>query len=132
MNYNSIGIGIPLPLFNRNQGNIKQAKIGIQSSQLQLEGAQDAVESQVANAYLGAVRAEKLLKSFDPKFQENVNHLIGEVTKNFEKRYINLLEFTDFYDAYKQNVVQLNNLRFNRVSQLEQLNFTTGTRIFNK
>jgi len=132
MNYNSIGVGIPLPLFNRNQGNIKQAKIGIQSSQLQLEGTQDAVESQVANAYLAAVRAEKLLSSFDPKFQGNINHLIGEVTRNFELRNINLLEFTDFYDAYKQNVVQLNNLRFNRVSQLEQLNFTTGTRIFNK
>ena len=131
-NYNSIGVGLPLPFFNRNQGNIKQAKIGIESSQLQLEGAQDAVESQVANAYLGAVRTEKMLKSFDPKFQDNISDLIVEVTKNFEKHNISILEFTDFYDAYKQNVVQLNNLRFNQMSQLEQLNFTTGTRIFNK
>ncbi len=132
MNYNSIGVGLPLPFFNRNQGNIKQARIGIESSQLQLEGVQDAVESQVANSYIGAVRAEKLLNSFDPKFEENNSKLVEEVTKNFEKRNISLLEFTDFYDSYKQNVVQLNNLRYNRVSQLEQLNFTTGTRIFNK
>jgi cobalt-zinc-cadmium efflux system outer membrane protein len=132
MNYNSIGVGLPLPLFNRNQGNIKQAHIGIESSKLQLEGVQDAVESQVANAYIGAVRAEKLLNSFDPKFEENNSKLVEEVTKNFEKRNISLLEFTDFYDSYKQNVVQLNTLRYNRASQLEQLNFTTGTRIFNK
>ena len=58
--------------------------------------------------------------------------MVEEVTKNFEKHNISLLEFTDFYDSYKQNVVQLNNLRYNRISQLEQLNFTTGTRIFNK
>ncbi len=130
--YNSIGIDFPLPFFNRNQGNIKQAKLGIKSSEVQLESLQDALESQVAKAYLEALRAEKLLNSFDPKFEENINHLIGEVTKNFQSHNITLLAFTDFYDSYKQNVVQLNNLRFNRISQLEQLNFTTGTRIFNK
>ena len=130
--YNSIGLDFPLPFFNRNQGYIKQAKLGIQSSKLQLEGARDAVESQVANAYLGAVRAEKLLNSFDPKFEGNITHLIGEVTRNFKAHNISLLEFTDFYDSYKQNVVQLNNLRYSYMSQLEQLNFTTGTRIFNK
>ena len=99
---------------------------------MQLEGAQDVVESQVANSYAGALRAEKLLRSFDPKFEGNINHLISEVTKNFHAHNISLLEFTDFYDSYKQNVVQLNNLRFSRLSQLEQLNYTTGTRIFNK
>ena len=131
-NYNSVGVDFPLPFFNRNQGNIKQAKLGVQSSQVQLEGARDAVESQISNSYIGAVRAEKLLNSFDTKFEGNINYLIGEVTKNFEKHNISLLEFTDFYDSYKQNVVQLNNLRYSRMSQLEQLNFTTGTRIFNK
>jgi outer membrane protein, heavy metal efflux system len=130
--YNSVGVDFPLPFFNRNQGNIKQAKLGIQSSQVQLESAQDGVESQIAKAYSGAVRAEKLLNSFDPGFQGNIDNLIGEVTKNFAKRNISLLEFTDFYDSYKQNVVQLNNLRYSLVSQLEQLNFTTGTRFFNK
>ncbi len=130
--YNNIGIDFPLPFFNRNQGNIKQAKTGVLSSKVQLESTQDAVESQVANVYLGALRAEKLLKSFDQSFEENNRHMVDEVTKNFEKRNISLLEFTDFYDSYKQNVVQLNNLRFNRISQLEQLNFTTGTRIFNR
>jgi outer membrane protein, heavy metal efflux system len=131
-NYNSIGFGFPIPIFNRNQGNIKQAKIGIQSSKIELQGLQDVIESQIANAYIGAVRAEHLLQSFDPKFEEDFNSLISEVSKNFEKRNISILEFIDFYDSYKQNVVQLNTLRYNLTSQLEQLNFTTGTRIFNK
>jgi cobalt-zinc-cadmium efflux system outer membrane protein len=130
--YNSIGLDFPLPFFNRNQGYIRQAKVGVKSSEVQLQGAQDAVESQISNAYLAAVRAEKLLTSFDPRFEGNIRHLIDEVTRNFKAHNISLLEFTDFYDSYKQNVVQLNNLRYNRISQLEQLNFTTGTRIFNK
>ena len=131
-NFNSIGVSIPLPLFNRNQGNIKQANVMIGSGKLQLTGMQDQLESEVANRYLGAVRAEKLLNSFDPGFPADFDNLIGEVLKNYEKRNLTMLEFIDFYDSYKQNVLQLNNLRYNRISQLEQLNFATSSRIFNK
>ena len=131
-NFNSIGVSIPLHLFNRNQGNIKQATAMIESGKLQVSALQDNLESEVANRYLGAVRAEKLINSFDPKFSNDFNFLIGEVLKNYEKRNITLLEFIDFYESYKQNVLQLNNLRYNRISQLEQLNYTTGSQIFNK
>ncbi len=130
--FNAVGFGVNMPIFNRNQGNIKQAVAQTESSKLQVNATQDAIESQVANSYIGAVRAEKLLNSFDPAFEGDFNTLIKEVTKNYERRNISILEFIDFYDSYKQNVLQLNNLRYNRISQLEQLNFTTGTNIFNK
>lgn len=131
-NYNNIGFGLSVPIFNRNQGNIKQADAMVAGAQVQLNVAQDAIESQVANAYLGALRAEKLLKSFDPAFAAKLDTFIADVTKNYERRNISLLEFIDFYDSYKQNVVQLNNLQFSLLSQFEQLNFTTGTNFFNK
>ena len=131
-NYNSLGVGFDIPFFNRNQGNIKQARAMVESSKLELTGIQDELESQVANSYAGALRAEKLLNSIDTKFDTDFNKLINEVTINYEKRNISLLEFIDFYDSYKQNVLQLNNLKYNRVSQLEQLNYTTGTQFFNK
>lgn len=130
-NYNYLSLDVPLPMFNRNQGNIRQAKAGLTSSELQLQGTQDAVENQVQNAWMGALRAEKLLGSFDPSFEQNFSALLTAATQNFEKRNISLLEFIDLYDAYKQNVVQLNTLKYNLVSQLEQLNYTTGTRLFN-
>lgn len=129
--YNNVGVGFVVPLFNRNQGYIRQAEIGVRSSELIAQGASDAVQSQVANVYLGAVRAEKLLASFDSRFEESQGRLLQAVTENFQRHNISLLEFTDFYDAYKQAVVQLNNLRFGRVSQLEQLNYTIGTTLFN-
>ena len=130
-NFNSIGFSIPLPVFNRNQGNIKQAGAMLESAKLQLAGKKDQLESEVANRYQGAIRAEKLLGSFDPKFESDFDFLIGEVLKNYERRNLTLIEFIDFYEAYKQNVLQLNNLKYNRISQLEQLNYTTGTHLFN-
>ena len=129
-NFLSGGIEFNLPFFNRNQGNIKQARIAIDQSKVQLQSQQNQVESDIATNYRGAVRLEKLYNSFDPQFKQDFTHLIQEVFKNYEKRNIGLLEFLDFYDSYKTNTLQLNTLEFNRVTSLEQLNYVTGTPFF--
>jgi len=131
-NFLGASIAIDLPFFNRNQGNIKQAHIAIDQSKIQLQDKQDQVESDVASNYKNALRLEQLNNSFDPAFKDDFTHLIQEVAKNYEKRNISLLEFLDFYDSYKTNVLQLNTLRFNRVISLEQINFITGTPFFNQ
>ena len=130
-NFLGAGIEFSLPFFNRNQGNIKQARIAIDQSQLQLQSQQDKMESAVATDYKGALRLEKLYNSFDPQFKQDFNHLIQEVFKNYEKRNISMLEFLDFYDSYKTNTLQLNTIELNRVISLEQLNYDTGTLFFN-
>jgi cobalt-zinc-cadmium efflux system outer membrane protein len=131
-NYLGAGVGFSLPFFNRNQGNIKQARIAIDESKVQLQSKQDQVESDIATSYKSALRLEKLYNSFDPAFKADFNHLIQEVFKNYEKRNISLLEFLDFYDAYKANTLQLNALQLNRFTSLEQLNYVTGTPFFNE
>lgn len=131
-NFVGAGIAFSLPFFNRNQGAIKQARIAIDQSKAQLESQQSQIESDVATSYKGALRLETLYNSFDPQFKTDFNHLIQEVSKNYQKRNISLLEFLDFYDSYKTNTLQLNNIQLNRVTSLEQLNFVTGTRFFNR
>ena len=61
-----------------------------------------------------------------------MKNLIDQVTINFQKKNITILEFLDFYESYKQNVLQMNQLRFNKMSALEQLNFSIGKIIFNQ
>jgi len=130
-NYNSAGLAFSLPLFNRNQGGIKQARIAIDQNKAQLQSQQDQVESDVAGSYKSALRLENLYNSFDPKFKGDFSHLIGEVMKNYQKHNISLLEFLDFYDSYKSNVLQFNNLQMDRVDSIEQLNYVTGSSVFN-
>ncbi len=130
-NYNSIGVGIPLPLFNRNQGNIRNAQIQIDVNKVNYENGIDKVKNDVSTNYITAVRSEKLLQGFDPSFDSDLQHLINEVSINFQKKNITLLEFLDFYESYRQNVLQLNQLRFDKMSALEQLNFAVGKIIFN-
>jgi outer membrane protein, heavy metal efflux system len=130
--YNAIGISFPLPLFNRNQGNIRNAKIQTEISKVQYESGLERVKNDVTTNYITALRSEKLLLGFDPTFEDNMKNLIDQVTINFQKKNITLLQFLDFYESYKQNVLQMNQLKFNKMSALEQLNFSIGKIIFNQ
>lgn len=131
-NYANGGIEFSLPFFNRNQGNIKAARVAIEQSKVQLQSQQDQVANDLATDYKGALRYEQLYNGLDPNFNRDFTHLIGEVLKNYQRRNISLLEFLDFYDAYKSNVLQYNNILYGRLSSLEQLNYVTGTQFFNK
>ena len=128
----SAGVNLSLPFFNRNQGAIKQAKIAIDQSQVQLQSQQEQVESDVTVNFKIALRLEKMSNSFDPKFKDDFTHLIQEVYKNYQQRNISMLDFLDFYDSYKTNTLQLNALQLNRILSLEQLNYVTGTPFFNQ
>jgi cobalt-zinc-cadmium efflux system outer membrane protein len=131
-NYVGGGIEFNLPFFNRNQGGIKQARVAIDQSKVQLENQQNQVAMDLATSYKGALRLEKLYNSFDPAFKGDFTHLIHEVYKNYQLRNISLLEFIDFYDSFKTNTIQLNNIQLSKINSLEQLNYVTGTPFFNQ
>ncbi len=131
-NYNFIGMQIDLPFFNRNQGNIKSAIFSAESSKYKLQNAEDHVKADVISAYANALEANRLYNEFDKKFITDLDNLNEEMIKNFEKKNISLIEFLDYYDAYKENAVQFNNLLYNRINAFENLNFSVGKDITNK
>ena len=131
-NYNFIGLQIDLPFFNRNQGNIKSATFNLENSQYKVKSTEDIVKSDVLGAYANAVETNQLYKKFDNTFLTDLDTLNQEMLKNFEKKNISLIEFLDYYDAYKENAVQLNTLLYNRINAFENLNFSVGKDIISK
>lgn len=129
-NYTGLGMHIPLPLFNRNQGEIKKAKIAIDAGKNQLNQQESALQNEVFNSYKSALRTESLYKGFDKNFSTDFDKLIGEVIKNFKSRNLSLLEFMDFYDSYKESTLQMNDLKYQRMNAKEEINYVTGTTIF--
>lgn len=130
-NFNSLGFGMDIPIFNRNQGNIKSAKSGIDISVALQKSNEATVEEQVSRALQKALDDDKMYKKINPSFSKDFDRLMHEVLNNYQKRNLGLLDFIDFYDSYKQNTLQLNTIKFNRVSALEDLNFYTGSNFFN-
>jgi cobalt-zinc-cadmium efflux system outer membrane protein len=131
INYFGIGASIDLPVFNRNQGNIKSAKSMIDYSTATQKSAEATVEGNVFRALQKAIDNDKMYRNIDPKFLADFDRLLREVLANYQRRNITLLDFLDFYDSYKQNVLQSNSVQFSRVSAFEDLNFYTGTNFFN-
>jgi cobalt-zinc-cadmium efflux system outer membrane protein len=129
--YTSAGIAIDLPFFNRNQGNIKMSKIMIDNAMALQQSAEETVEENVVRALQKAYSRETLNQKIDPKFASDFERLAKEVVDSYTKRNISILEFLDFYDSYKQNVLQVNAMRYGKIQALEDINFYTATNFFN-
>jgi cobalt-zinc-cadmium efflux system outer membrane protein len=128
--YTGVGVSMPIPLFNRNQGEIKKAKIGIEASQLGLTRQEEIVENELYNSYQAALKTATLYNSLDTTFSESFEKLMTGVTTSFQSRNISLIEFLDFYDAYKETASQLNDLKYELMNAKETINFHAGTTIF--
>ena len=53
------------------------------------------------------------------------------IEQSYAKRLLSVVEYLDFFESYKNNLVQRKTLRANRVRAFEQLNFAVGKPIFN-
>ncbi|HEV3223313.1 MAG TPA: TolC family protein [Puia sp.] len=128
--FNSVGVSMDLPFFNRNQGNIKSAKALIANTDALQKSTEATVAENVSRSLQKAFSENKLYQSIDPNFSNDFERLMHEVLINYQRRNIGLLEFLDFYDSYKQNVLQINSIKYNRVQAFEDINYYTGTEFF--
>jgi cobalt-zinc-cadmium efflux system outer membrane protein len=128
--YTGLGVSFPIPLFNRNQGEIKKAKIAIDASNDVIRKQEHEIEIEIATSYKAALNAEKLYKSIDRNFNSSFEQLMTGVIKSYKDRNISLLEFLDFYDAYKENTNQLNDIQNQLMSAKEAINYYTGITIY--
>ncbi|MVN75322.1 hypothetical protein GO988_03190 [Hymenobacter sp. HMF4947] len=124
-NYNSITLGVAVPIFNRNQGNIAAAKAQIGQAQAQAEQQQLVVRRDVHEAYQVALRSDELYQHTS-RDTTPFSRLIDSIEQSYTKRLISIVEYLDFYEAYKNNVIQLNTLRANRMRAFENVNLSVG------
>lgn len=123
-------LGIPLPLWNRNKGNIKvaEAQLG------QVKANKDFKTLELKNEVNGALSIWKEQKtqytSLSKTINQNLDLVYQGILKNFQRRNISLLEFTDFMESYNQSTLQLNEMRKQLILFGEQINHITNTTIF--
>jgi len=128
--YTGLGLKMPIPLFSRNQGEIKKAQTGIAAAEMNIKKQEALLENEVYNSYKTALRNEKLCEEIEPAFSADFNRLIAGLIQNFKTRNVSLIEFLDLYSSYKENTLQLNKLQFERMNTRAELNYVTGSNIF--
>jgi len=129
-NYNAVAIGIPIAIFNRNQGNRAYAVQIKNSADQQLLQKQVNVQNDVFASYQKIIDAEKMNSALSTSFSADFASLLKGAESNYAKKNISLLEFVDLFESYKDNMVQYNNVRALRLSAFEELNFNVGKDVF--
>ena len=128
-NYQALTLAVAVPVFNRNQGNIQAAKAQVAGSKLLVDQQQLIVQSEVHQAYQLAARNDELFQNTDRNTAPFARLMTG-IEQSYAKRILSVVEYLDFFESYKNNLVQLNTLRANRVRAFEQLNFSVGKPMF--
>ena len=129
--YFAIGISLSVPIFNRNQGNIKAARFSIQQAGVQQEYAANRADMELFTAYTSLEKAIQLYQSTNMDLERNFEKLITGVNENFTRKNISLLEFIDYYDSYKETCIQLYEIKKNVFLAMENLNTVVGQNILN-
>jgi cobalt-zinc-cadmium efflux system outer membrane protein len=125
-NYSGLTLALPLPIFDRNQGRIKEAKYGIKQAELQYEYLKISIANQVSQAYQKYIKNSEGLSNYDPKFLNKLDELNKSVNVNFKKRNISLLEFIDQQRNFITTKIQEIELKQNFLDSVNELNFLVG------
>lgn len=129
--YFAIGVSLSVPIFNRNQGNIKAARFSIQQAGVQQEYAANRADMELFTAYTSLEKATQLYQSTNMDLERNFEKLITGVNENFTRKNISLLEFIDYYDSYKEICIQLYEIKKNVFLAMENLNTVVGQNVLN-
>lgn len=121
-NYFAVGLSVSVPLFNRNQGNIKSARLAVLQNNSRAEQARRQADNELFACYVKLEKALQLYRSSDNGLERDFNRIIEGVNAGFRKRDISLLEFIDYYQAHKETCLHLYEARKNVVMAAEELN----------
>jgi cobalt-zinc-cadmium efflux system outer membrane protein len=120
-NQMGISLGLPLPLFNRNQGGIMQAEAAVQMAEADLNKTLNQVENQVDIAYRNLVQSRRLVEAFLGGVLDDARSTLTIVERAYERGGATILDLLDaartsrmiqqnYIEAlfnYQQNVFQL-------------------------
>ncbi|HEV7382241.1 MAG TPA: TolC family protein [Dyadobacter sp.] len=130
-NYFGVSATMDLPVFNRNQGNIRAAKSNISYFKTAEQAKENSINNEVDAALQKVNIAETAYQSVENRFTEQFELLNKGIYDNFQKQNITLLEFIDFIETYNESTREFNRLQADRIKVYEELNFVVGEELFN-
>jgi len=125
----NLTFGIPLPVWNKNKGNIKIAKYSIEQSKINKQQKENELINWINNAYQTYLYQKKQYNQSASESQ-NFSIVYSGVLKNFQRTNISLIEFTDFMESYNQTFQFLSDIKMDLLITEEKINYLTNETIF--
>lgn len=116
-----LSLGVPLPLFNRNQGGIMEAEAALRTAEADLGKTLNQVENQVDVAYRNMIESRRLVEAFLGGVLDDARSTFTIAERAYERGGVTLIDLLDaartsrtiqqsYIEAlfnYQRNVIQL-------------------------
>lgn len=126
----NLTVGIPLPLWKSNKGNVEKANFAIQQNRKSADFQKLNLETEVQAAYKAWKMQYDQLSQIKSEDLNNMDLVYSGMLNNFRKGNISLIEFVDFMDSYRETALQIYDMKNGIVQSAEQLNQLIQTKIF--
>jgi cobalt-zinc-cadmium efflux system outer membrane protein len=126
----NLTLGIPLPLWKVNRGNVEKANYAIEQNQKNADYQKLYLETKVQSAYKTWKAQYDQLFEIKNDDLKNMDIVYDGMLANFRKGNVTFVEFTDFMDSYRQTILQIYDMKNGVVQSAEQLNQLVQTKIF--
>jgi cobalt-zinc-cadmium efflux system outer membrane protein len=127
----TFSVSVPLPIFDRNQGNIAQTRVAINQMQEQQKGASGQVLTDVRDAYEGLVSNDRVVKFYTAGALETAQKSREISEYAYRRGAIALLDFLNAERTYRATELSYRQAVAAYVTSLEQLRQAVGTRSIN-
>lgn len=127
--YYGLTIALPLPLINRNQGNIASAAYTVKQGQTLVSQREFKLSTDIQNALSKLQLDLDLQKSFDPDFIKKYDVLMQNAFSAYQQRQMNLLDFLDLFEAYRDTQLKYLQQQLNLQKAREDLNLLAGKEV---
>jgi len=130
-NYYGLAVSLPLPFFNRNQGNIKSVKFNIQNQENVFKNSDLQVRNDVVTAVEQYNLSLQLFSKNNVEFYNTYDKLFDSMVQAYRSRQLGLVEFIDFFESYKDTKLKVIQQQYNLEKAIADLNFNVGSTVIN-
>jgi len=120
------GLSFDLPIFDRNKGNIKEAKLEVQIAELEAKNKKNEIANDIIEALRNYIQAKDLYDQIEDDYESQLDKLLEAYVKNFQKKNVSMIEYFDFVEAYVENKNILLETKKELNEQVENLQFAIG------
>lgn len=125
--YIGFGVSFDLPIFNRNQGEIRFAKEAMVIQDIKQEQFLLEVQHELEKEYQKLEQLLAIRSGIEADYREGLEDMLKLYTQDYKERSINLLTFLDIQKAYLQGQDMLLSLEKEIVETWESLQYQIGS-----
>lgn len=124
----SLFFNIPIPIFNRNQGEIARTRSTVDQAQFTAQGAEDTVMTDVMNAYEATATNQEVVKLYTSGYLKEAEDSRNISEYAYKGGAATLLDFLDAQRSYRATQLAYRQALAAYMLSLEQLREAVGTR----